>query len=85
MSDSRLLIRAKRFQPLTLHEMMQDLRIDDIAWLSTDSNCRINRNETIKRRRLAEDFVFWLFNDYLIPLLKVSQIRGLWSKKLKSS
>ena len=73
--DARHLVEAKQFEPLNLHTIMQQLRIDDFAWLKIPSNGRPNPDEAIKRRHLAEDLVFWLFNSYLVPLVKVRQIR----------
>lgn len=69
--DARRFISAKQFEPINLHSLVKDLRIGDISWLHSDCT-RPNPAESDTRRRLAASFVFWLFEDYLVPLVRVS-------------
>ena len=71
MVDARQFIGAKQFEPVNLHSLMHGLRISDMAWLHSDC-VRPNPAEGETRRRLAEKFVHWLFEDYLVPLVRVS-------------
>jgi hypothetical protein len=53
-----------------------DIRINDFPWLSdtpTSTPGRITPQQDVIRRGLVEQFMFWLFNDYLVPLIKVCQ------------
>jgi len=71
LSDTRHFVRAKQFEPINLHSLTQGLRIDDINWLALDAATRVSSQETQKRRSLGLQLIAWIFNDYLIPLLKV--------------
>ncbi|KAL7424993.1 Telomerase reverse transcriptase [Cryptotrichosporon argae] len=71
-SNARRLVRAKLHEPLTLHTAVQDLRVNDIAWLGLDMTTRINAAEAAKRRELAEAFVYWLLDGLIIPLIRAS-------------
>ena len=42
-------------------------------WLAPDSaQPRVALTDALKRRELLEDFLFWYFDSFLIPLLRVS-------------
>lgn len=75
-ADVRRLVSAKQFEPITLHSLLVDIRINDFYWLSDTSTStpeRITPQQDVIRRGLVEQFMFWLFNDYLVPLIKVWQ------------
>lgn len=58
------------FEPISLHAVMQDVRVNDMAWLCVGEG-RVSPQEATKRRRLADAFILWLFDDAIIPLIRV--------------
>lgn len=59
------------YEPVTLHTLMQGLRVNDVKWLAVGEG-RVPPQESLKRRRLLETFMQWLCDDFIIPLIKVS-------------
>nr|XP_031859765.1 uncharacterized protein CI109_004837 [Kwoniella shandongensis]KAA5526837.1 hypothetical protein CI109_004837 [Kwoniella shandongensis] len=66
----RRFIRAKQYEPISLHSIMQGINITDFEWLIIDKEQRMTQSEMTKRRQLVEDLIKWLFDDLLVPLLK---------------
>ena len=72
------MIVARRYETLTVHEVLQRFRISDCEWLMPQSRgalkqSRVSITDSLKRRELLEDFMFWYFESFLVPLLKVSK------------
>jgi telomerase reverse transcriptase len=66
-------IKARRYETLSLHQLMQGLKVDDCAWLAAGARgSKISVNEALKRRDLVHELVYWFFDGFLVPLLKVS-------------
>lgn len=65
------MVTAKVFEPISLHAVMQDIRVNDVAWLCVGMG-RVSPQEAAKRRQLVEAFVLWLFDEVIVPLLRVS-------------
>lgn len=51
---------------------MQGVRANDLTWLCVEQQQRVPASEATKRRELATQFIHWLFDCYIIPLLQVS-------------
>jgi telomerase reverse transcriptase len=76
-ADAKALIRLNQYEPVALHNVMQGLAIADVPCLGTaQGDCGAGLRQTAstawKNRAIAEDLVFWIFNDLLIPLLRAS-------------
>jgi hypothetical protein len=71
ISDARQFITAKQHENISLHSLVQCISINDIAWLVIPGSPRPNPQEAAKRRKLVEDLITWIFEGYLIPLLRV--------------
>ena len=76
-TDIREYIELRRFESLSLHHVLQDIRISECKWLELEraddkSKKHTNVTESLKRRQIFEEFVFWYFNSFLLPLLSVS-------------
>jgi len=71
MTDVRHFITAKQHENTSLHALVQGIAMNDIIWLAIPGSSRPNPQENGKRRRLLEDLFTWLFEGYLIPLLRV--------------
>mgnify|MGYP002718800281 CR=1 FL=1 len=69
--DASRLISAKQFEPITLHSLLSDLRVSDFEWLSPPQSGRPALAASRKQKELVEQLIFWLFNEYLVPLLRV--------------
>lgn len=74
--DIREFIKSRRFETLSLHHVLQDIKVSKCEWLGpacTDDKSKKHTNVTdsLKRREIFEDFVFWYFNSFLLPLLSV--------------
>lgn len=72
MLDAHRLVRAKQFETLSLHSLVQGISVDHIHWLRIDETPRPTPQESRKRCQLRQDLVRWIFEDYLMPLLRVS-------------
>ena len=72
LADIRDYIRAKQYEPINLHSLMQGLRINDFTWLIFDKIGKTTAQEMEKRRGLVQQFILWIFDGYLMPLLRVS-------------
>ena len=71
-ADTRHFIRAKQYEPTNLHSLVQKMRINDFRWLSLAESKRVPPQEMEKRRNLVQELVTWIFDGYLVPLLKVT-------------
>jgi len=71
ISDVRQFITAKQHENISLHSLVQGIAINDITWLAIPGASRPNPQEAAKRRKLIEDLITWIFEGYLIPLLRV--------------
>ncbi|KAL7268429.1 Telomerase reverse transcriptase [Rhizina undulata] len=68
-------IRLRRYESLTLHEIMQGLRLTDFAWLAPvnspnfNPTAKLSLGDANKRKELLAEFIYWLFDSFLMPLL----------------
>lgn len=70
-ADARRLVTAKQFEPINLHSILEDVKTADFDWVQL-SGIRPNQAESRIQRTLVERCLHWLFEEYLIPLLKVT-------------
>ncbi|WRT69587.1 uncharacterized protein IL334_006576 [Kwoniella shivajii] len=72
LSHMRRFVKAKQYEPVNLHKLLQGISINDLGWLIVDSNTpqRVNISEATKRTSLVEDFIQWIFEGLIIPLLR---------------
>ncbi|WWC92913.1 uncharacterized protein L201_007875 [Kwoniella dendrophila CBS 6074] len=68
----RRFVRMKQYEPVNLHSLVQGVRSKDFEWLTIHSDIkqRVNVTEAEKRSSLAADLVLWIFEGFLIPLLR---------------
>ena len=74
--DIKELITARRYETLTLHHVLQGFMTSECDWLMPPGGGalkqhRVSVTDTLKRRELLEEFLFWYFDSFLFPLLKV--------------
>ncbi|KAL8903673.1 MAG: hypothetical protein Q9207_003775 [Kuettlingeria erythrocarpa] len=66
-------ICLKRFESLTLHVVSQDLKISAMTWLippNLPKDVAISSSDMNKRRELLLEFLYYLFDSILIPLIR---------------
>ena len=61
---------------MSLHHVLQDLKTSKCKWLGPECaddkpKKHTNVTDSLKRREIFEEFVFWYFNSFLLPLLSV--------------
>lgn len=74
--DIREFIELRRFETLSLHHVLQGIKISKCKWLGpacTNDNSKKHKNvnDSLKRLEIFEEFVFWYFSSFLLPLLSV--------------
>lgn len=70
--DVKHMVSARRYETLTVHHVLQNLRTSDCEWLMPHKpQSRVSETDALKRRELLEEFIYWYFDAFLIPLLKV--------------
>ncbi|KAJ8127025.1 hypothetical protein O1611_g6612 [Lasiodiplodia mahajangana] len=67
-----IFISLRRFESMSLYEVTQGMKITDIEWLASP---RLMANKTSltdfqKRRELFDEFMYFLFDSILIPLIR---------------
>lgn len=69
----RKIVLGKRYETFSMHHMLQGIAPDQVPWLSSspEASSRINASENVKRRQLVEELLFWLYDGFLIPLIRV--------------
>lgn len=68
-------ITCRRYETVNLHETLQGFSTNDCDWLKCKKQQktaqRVCYSDSLKRRELVEEFLYWYFNSFLVPLLKV--------------
>ncbi|KAF7316755.1 Telomerase reverse transcriptase [Mycena chlorophos] len=76
MKKVKTFISCRRFETLSLHNIMQGFNTSDCEWLmppgSGARQTRVPVTDALKRRELLEEWLFWYFDSFLIPLLKTT-------------
>lgn len=74
-TDVKLFITSRRYEGINLHNVLQGFSIGECDWLLPPRNLELQTNpsqaESLKRRELLEEFLFWYFDSFVLPLLKV--------------
>ncbi|TKA49307.1 hypothetical protein B0A49_12697, partial [Cryomyces minteri] len=63
----------RRFESLTLHEVMQDLKITGIPWLRPPGitvTAKTSLPDVSKRREIFAELIYYIFDSLLIPLIR---------------
>lgn len=75
-ADVKQFITGRRYEVMTLHSVMQGMSTSECDWLlplrKPGQQYYHNSVESLKRRELLEEFIFWYFDQFVLPLLKVS-------------
>ncbi|KAJ5804517.1 uncharacterized protein N7518_000820 [Penicillium psychrosexuale] len=72
-------IKLRRFESLSLHEVCKGVKITSIPWLAppqvqtslpSETRSKIALSDLHKRTELLHEFMFWIFDSLLIPLIR---------------
>jgi telomerase reverse transcriptase len=79
--DIRRLVQARRYETLSLHEVLQGFKVRDCdLWLGAASERagqqRSSVSDSIKCRELLEEFIYWFFESFVLSLIKVSTFQN---------
>jgi len=73
LSDVVGFVRARRYETFSVHQLLQGYKCNDCSWLSAGpSGGKVSVDEARKRSDLTQELVYWFFDSFLVPLLKVS-------------
>jgi hypothetical protein len=71
-TDVKKFISCRRYETLSLHQILEGFVVSDCDWLMPDSEQRrVPVTDSLKRREMLEEFLFWYFDSFVLPLLKV--------------
>jgi telomerase reverse transcriptase len=72
-SDVVGFVRARRYETFSVHQLLQGYKCNDCSWLGAGPNGgKVSVDEARKRMDLTQELVYWFFDSFLVPLLKVS-------------
>ncbi|KAJ5558312.1 Telomere reverse transcriptase [Penicillium sp. DV-2018c] len=66
-------IKLRRFESSSLHEVCKGIKIASIPWLeppSIETKSKIALSDFRKRTELLHEFIFWIFDSLLVPLVR---------------
>ncbi|KAJ2892715.1 hypothetical protein MKZ38_009438 [Zalerion maritima] len=65
-------VKLRRFESLSLHEVVQNIQVSSLEWLSPPSlrGVRSSATDTQKRHEILNEFLYYLFDSLLIPLIR---------------
>ncbi|KAM5471139.1 Telomerase reverse transcriptase [Microsporum audouinii] len=65
-------LSLRRFETLSLHEVVQGLKIGCVSWLSPDGSTdkKPCLSDTRKREEIFHEFIYYIFDSLLIPLVR---------------
>ncbi|KAJ2926818.1 hypothetical protein H1R20_g10287, partial [Candolleomyces eurysporus] len=77
MHNVRKFIEARRFESFSIHFLLQGFSTADCDWLmppgeKAKAQGRVCVSDSLKRRELLEEFMFWYFDGFLMPLFKTT-------------
>lgn len=66
-------VRLRRYESLSLHDVLQGIRIQGIQWLAPESlqrQGRLSKSDLVKRQELMAELLYYLFDSFLVPLIR---------------
>lgn len=64
-------VKLRRFESMSLHDVMHCMKIFSIPWLShTNTTAKGSLSDTLKRLELFHEFLYYIFDSLLIPLIR---------------
>ncbi|KAF7424166.1 hypothetical protein PC9H_009469 [Pleurotus ostreatus] len=77
MRHVKRFITCRRYETLSLHCVLQGFSTAACEWLmppgeKAQKQRRVSVSDSLKRRELLEEFLFWYFDGFILPLLKTT-------------
>jgi len=69
------MINLRRFENISLHSVMDGLRITDIPWLApptASTTAKLSLTDFRKRTELLAEFVYWFFDSIVVHLIRTN-------------
>lgn len=69
------MINLRRFENISLHSVMDGLRITDIPWLApptASATAKLSLTDFKKRTELLAEFVYWFFDSIVVHLIRTN-------------
>ncbi|OAA61230.1 telomerase reverse [Niveomyces insectorum RCEF 264] len=65
-------LRLRRFESMSLHTLVQGLKIADIEWLAPPGlkDNKLSQTDLRKRQEIFAEFLYYLFDSFLVPLVR---------------
>ncbi|KAK4512822.1 Fe2OG dioxygenase domain-containing protein [Mucor velutinosus] len=63
-------ISRRRFEKLSMTEIMHEFKVLDCKWLAPSQKQRIVPTDLQKRKAILQQAFYWFFNDFIMPTLK---------------
>ncbi|KAK5164075.1 Telomerase reverse transcriptase [Saxophila tyrrhenica] len=66
-------IRLRRYESLTLHDVLQRIQLSGIGWMSPEpvkQDEKMSQSDFTKRKELMAELLYYLFDSFLIPLIR---------------
>ncbi|EXJ79003.1 hypothetical protein A1O3_08504 [Capronia epimyces CBS 606.96] len=67
-------IHMRRFESMTLHSVVQGIRLRPISWLAPQGKLdqKLSRSDCNKRLEILYEFVYYIFDSLLVPLIRTN-------------
>lgn len=66
-------LRLRRYESLSLHDVLQGIRVHKVAWLAPpplQGQNSMSKTDFAKRQELMAELLYYLFDSFLIPLIR---------------
>lgn len=65
-------VKLRRYETLSLHEVMQGMKLVEFSWLSTPNagGKKLSETDARKRLQILAEFMYYMFDSLLVPLLR---------------
>ncbi|KAL7629462.1 Telomerase reverse transcriptase [Parahypoxylon ruwenzoriense] len=65
-------INMRRFEVMSIHDVIQGMKVTEVDWLAPPwlRSSRTSQTDLCKRRELFNEFLYFLFDSLLIPLIR---------------
>lgn len=66
-------ITLRRYESMSMHDVMQNVRVDAVGWLAgpnVGDQAKLSRTDFEKRKQLMAELLYYIFDSFLIPLLR---------------
>ncbi|KAG4305064.1 hypothetical protein PORY_001234 [Pneumocystis oryctolagi] len=70
LNNVDMFVRMRRFESISLHSLMNSLKIKTVSWLENNTNCHMSLWDFQKRVCIFSELIYWTFDFLLISLIR---------------